>query len=286
MRIGVIGLGIIGARMAVRWREAGHEVCGWNRTASHARGLGIRLLKTPADVAVNSDVVVVVVADPAALKSVVRGTQGIASVSLKGKVVIDAGTVGPKDNQDAECAVRSAGGRFLETPFTGSRDAATAGKLVFYVGGNKSLMQKMLPVLMQVGRKCFHFGPVGRGSDMKLIMNMMLAGQMQSMAEGAMLVRKCGIAWSTFVEAYRMNAGWNLLCEMKIPKLRDRDFSTHFALKHMSKDVRLAVKRIRDLGVDLPHLRHTRKMFAEAMRRGYGDSDFSVLYRSLEDRQK
>lgn len=285
MKIGVIGLGIIGSRMAKRWLAAGHEVVGWNRTPSHARGLGIRLAATPAELAGLADLILVVVADPAALRQVVSGRNGIAAGSLKGKVVLNASTVGAVDNQRAEAAVRAADGRFLETPFTGSKDAATHGGLVFYVGGDKALLKKVEPILLQVGKKCLHFGPVGRGADMKLVMNMILASQMQSMSEGVLFVRRCGIDWSTFVEAYRMNAGWNLLCDMKVPKLCARDFSPHFALKHMSKDVRLALARAKAAGLVLPHARNTGKVYREAMRRGFGDLDFAAVYCALEARQ-
>lgn len=279
MHIGVAGLGIIGARMAQNWRKHGHEVTGWNRTPERAAGLGLPLVSTPRELAERAEVIMVVVADPPALQRVVSGPDGLCAGSLVGRVVLNSGTVGPADNRAAAQAVEAAGGEFLESPFTGSKTAAERGALVFYIGGEAGLLQRLTPLLLQVGRKIFHFGPVGAGADAKLVMNMMLASLMQAMAEGFTLARKAGLNMNTFVEAYRHNAGWSPLAELKVANMLTGDFSTHFALKHMNKDLRLALDRARELGVDLPQLRRVREVFSAAMEAGLGEEDFSALYR-------
>ena len=252
MKIGVIGLGIIGTRMALRWSQAGHEVMGWNRTAARAQGIGLRLAATPAGLARECDRIMIVVADPAALEAVISGPDGVAGVNLTGKVVFNASTVGGKHNQRAQTAVESAGGAFLETPFTGSKEGAEQGKLVFYAGGDAALLRREEPLLLHVGQKVIHFGRVGNAADVKLIMNMMVANLMQAMAEGFALARKAGLNMDSFLDAYRLNAGWCKLSEMKTPKILAGDYSTHFALKHMDKDLRLALERATELGLSLP----------------------------------
>ncbi len=281
MNIGVIGLGIIGSRMAANWAKAGHRVIGWNRTRATAERLGIGLAESPCHAARQSDVIMIVVADPAALERVVTGPDGVAAAPLHGKVVLNASTVGPADNQRAEAAVRQAGGSFLETPFTGSKAAAEAGKLTFFAGGDASLLQRMQPILLQVGQKVFHFGPVGRAADAKLIFNLMLANLMEAMAEGFAFARKAGLDMNLFVEAYRMNAGYSVLADMKAPKMLGQDFSPHFSLKHMDKDMRLAMERAAELKLDLPLTRRLKELFSEAMARGWSEEDFSVLYRQV-----
>ncbi len=282
MNIGIIGCGIIGSRMGRNWKKAGHRVVGWNRTPAHAENSGFPLMAAPALVAHTAEVIMITVADPAALVSVIEGPAGLASVSLRGKVVLNASTVGPGDNQRAAKAVREAGGEFLEAPFTGSKDGAAAAKLVFYIGGDEPLFRRMEPLLMQIGKQCFFFGPVGTAADAKLVMNMMLANLMEAMAEGFALVKKAGLNVATFVEAYKMNAGYSVLADMKIGKMLEGDYATHFSLKHMDKDVRLALERAAELKVACPLTERLKEVFTEGMEAGWGEEDFAVVYRLIQ----
>lgn len=284
MNIGVIGLGIIGSRMAANWQKAGHTVRGWNRTRANAGNLGIPLCATPAELASASELIMVVVADPPALDAVLAGPGGVCSTPLAGRIVLNSSTVGADDNIRAAKAVTAAGGRFLETPFTGSKGAAEAGKIVFYAGGEKDLLREVEPVLLQTGSKIFHFGGVGAAADTKLIMNLMLANAMQAMAEGYAFAEKAGLDMKTFVEAHKLNAGWSGLCDMKAPKLLTRDFSPHFALKHMNKDIRLALKRSDALGLKLKQAANLVDIYALAMQQGLGEDDISVLAKAIETR--
>lgn len=284
MRIGVIGLGIIGSRMAAHWSKAGHEVTAWNRTRRVAGKPGITMADTPREVAERCERIMIVVADPAALDRVVAGSDGVASGLLAGKVVMNASTVGPADNLRADAAVRKAGGRFLEVPFTGSKAAAEAGKLIFFAGGEAEVVRLCEPVLLQAGQKVVHFGPVGKGADAKLIFNLMIANLAEAMAEGFAFMRKAGLDADRFMEAYRLNAGYSVLADMKTPKILSGDFSPHFSLKHMDKDVRLALERAEELQLDLPLTRRLKELFSEAMGRGWGEEDFAVLYRQVAEK--
>jgi 3-hydroxyisobutyrate dehydrogenase-like beta-hydroxyacid dehydrogenase len=284
MNIGIIGCGIIGSRMGQGWQRAGHRVIGWNRTQAHAKDAGFPVVDSPVAVASESDVIVIVVADPPALISVTEGPQGLTRVSLKGKVILNASTVGPEDNQRAARQIQDAGGEFLEIPFTGSKGGAEAGKLVFYVGGDKDLAARMEPLLLQIGQKCFHFGAVGTAADAKLIMNMMLANLMEAMTEGLVFAGKAGLDRATFIEAYKMNAGYSVLADMKIGKMLAGDYSTHFSLKHMDKDVRLALERAAELKTACPLTERLKEVFSEAMKTGWGEEDFSVVYRLISEK--
>lgn len=279
MNIGVIGCGIIGSRMGRNWQKAGHSVLGWNRTRAHAEGLGFPLAESPLDLASRSEVIMVVVADPAALESVIGA---MTRTSLTGKIVLNASTVGPHDNQRADEAVRAAGGQFAETPFTGSKTSAEAARLVFYVGGENALVKRIEPLLLQIGQKLFHFGSVGSAADAKLIMNLMLANLMEAMAEGYLIARKAGLNMQTFLDAYKANAGYSVLADMKSASMLAGNFETHFSLKHMDKDIRLALARAGELQASCPLTQRLKELFAEGMARGWGEEDFSVLFRLIE----
>lgn len=284
MNIGIAGCGIIGSRMGRNWAKAGHSVIGWNRTPSRAQNIGFPLVSTPAELASRSDIIMVVVSDPAALKSVIERPHGIASIPLNGKIVLNASTVGMADNQSAARTVMQAGGEFLETPFTGSKGGAEAAKLVFYIGGEMALLERVKPFLLQIGMQCFHFGTVGTAADAKLIMNMMLANLLEAMGEGLVFARKAGLDMKTFVEAYKMNAGYSVLADMKIGKMLGDDYETHFSLKHMDKDLRLAQDRARALKVATPLTDRLKEIFSAGMEAGWGEEDFAVLYRLLKQK--
>ena len=284
MKIGIIGCGIIGSRIGQNWKKAGHSVVGWNRTAAHAQDLGFPLMDSPALLATQSDIIVIVVSDPPALISVIEGPAGIASAQLKGKIILNASTVGPGDNLRAARAVEQAGGEFLEVPFTGSKDGAANGKLIFYVGGKSALFTRMEPLLLQIGRKCFYFGAVGTAADAKLIMNMMLANLMEAMAEGMVFAQKAGLDPATFIEAYKLNAGYSVLADMKLATMLSNNYSTHFSLKHMDKDIRLALERARALQMATPLTARLKEVLSEGMAAGWGDEDFSVLYRLIQQK--
>ena len=284
MNIGVIGLGIIGSRMAANWTKAGHTVLGWNRTRASAAELGIALAATPREVVSRSDVIMIVVADPPALDRVVAGEDGVAAAPLAGKVVLNASTVGPADNRRAAAAVRRAGGDFVEVPFTGSKGAAEAGKLIFFAGGETATVRRLEPLLLQIGQRVVYFGSVGKAADAKLVFNLMIANQMEAMAEGFAFARKAGLAPDRFMEAYRLNAGYSVLADLKTPKILGNDFTPHFSLKHMDKDIRLALERASELKLDLPLTCRLKDLFTEAMARGWGEDDFAVLYRQVAEK--
>lgn len=284
MKIGVVGLGIIGSQMARHWARAGHAVVTWNRTRAVAERLGLDPQPTPREVALKSDVIMIVVADPAALRRVVSGPDGLVAASLTGKAVMNASTVGPADNLEAAAAVRTAGGDYLETPFTGSKMAAEAAKLTFFVGGDEAVRKRLEPLLLQVGHKAIPFGAIGRAADAKLIFNLMIANVMQAMAEGFAFARKAGLDMDRFLEAFKANAAYSGLADLKVPKILSRDFSPHFALKHMDKDLRLALERAGELKLDLPLTRQLKSAFNEAMTRGWGEDDFAVLYRLVAEK--
>ena len=119
----------------------------------------------------------------------------------------------------------------------------------------------------------------GAAADAKLIMNLMLASQMEAMAEGFVLAQKAGLETATFIDAYKMNAGYSVLAGMKLGTMLAGDYSTHFALKHMDKDVRLALQRVRALGAKAPLTERLKEVFSAAMDAGMGEDDFSTLYR-------
>jgi 3-hydroxyisobutyrate dehydrogenase-like beta-hydroxyacid dehydrogenase len=178
--------------------------------------------------------------------------------------------------------VQKTGAAFLEAPFTGSRPAAEQRKTVYYVGGDRAVLEKVRPLLERLGSSILHIGPLGSASTMKLAMNVNIALVTQALCESLAMARKAGISDDTYFAALKLNASNSGVAALKEPKLRQRDFSPQFSLKHMAKDLRLALEAAE--GLPLPHARNVLKIYQEGLDRGWAEEDFSVLSRLLDAR--
>lgn len=274
MKIGIIGLGIIGGTWARHYEAAGLLAGTWNRTPQPSFP---RWLPTPEAVAAASDLIQIVVADPPAVRSVL---DQIVPVLGPGKVVVQSSTIDPESSADFLARVTARGARYLEAPFTGSKPAAEARKTVFYLGGDEALVAELDPVLALVSEVRLRIGDHRQAATLKLAMNLNIAAQMEALCEALVLARRAGVADDVFFGAMACNAGRSGLTALKEPKLRAGDFSPQFSVKHMLKDMRLA-SRINGCE-DFPVLDAVRDRLAAAERAGYADEDFSAVLKLLE----
>src|SRR5262249_29581751 len=206
-KVGVIGLGLMGRPMALNLVKAGHEVTVWNRTASRADEVvaaGGKLGKSPKEVAAASDVLLTMVSDPAALEEVLWGAGGKGGGAMEalkpGSVYIDSSTVSPSLARTIAAACAQQGVKFLDAPVTGGDWGAKKGELVFMVGGDSETLKSVEPILGVMGKKWFHLGPIGAGQTIKLAMNLILALQVDALAEALALVTKAGLQGEKLVE--------------------------------------------------------------------------------------
>ncbi|CAM3124437.1 NAD(P)-dependent oxidoreductase [Rariglobus hedericola] len=273
MKIGVIGLGIIGGVWARHYQAADKLAGAWNRTPQPDFP---QWKESPEAVASAADVVQIVVADPPAVRAVI---ERILPALGPGKVVVQSSTIDPQSSDEFRTLVKATGARYLEAPFTGSKPAAEQAQSVFYLGGEAELIAKLEPLLATVSATRFHIGDHKQAATLKLAMNLNLAVQMQALSESLVLARRAGISDDVFFGALGKNAGYSGLTKLKEPKLRAGDFSPQFSVKHMLKDVRLA-SRINGCE-DFPVLDTVRDCLAAADRAGYADEDFAALIKLL-----
>lgn len=273
MKIGVIGLGIIGAVWVRHYEAAGVLGGTWNRTAQPDFP---RWQDSPEAVAAKVDALQIVVADPPAVRTLLAR---IRPALGPGKIVIQSSTIDPKSSDEFHALVTAAGARYLEAPFTGSKPAAEQRQSVFYLGGDDALIAEVEPVLALVSQARLRIGDHRQAASLKLAMNLNLAAQMQALAEALTLSRRAGIADEVFFGALARNAGYSGLVKLKEPKLRAGDFAPQFSVKHMLKDVRLA-SAINGC-TDFPVLDTVRESLAAAERAGWADEDFSALIKLL-----
>jgi 3-hydroxyisobutyrate dehydrogenase-like beta-hydroxyacid dehydrogenase len=271
-RIAVVGLGIIGTAWAQNLHADALIVRAWNRTPKDLPFFEADLAKAVAD----AEMIIVVVADPPAVESVL---EVILPHLRPAQLVVQSSTISAHWTRLFAERVQATGADFLEAPFTGSKPAAEARKMVFYLGGATESVEKARPVLQRLASHILHVGALGSASSLKLAMNLNLALMSEALGESLTLARTQGISDDIYFEALHLNVGRSGLSDLKEPKLRVRDYSLQFALKHMLKDIRLVLETAGDL--ELP-LAKTLKSFADkGIEHGFGEDDFSGLIRLL-----
>ena len=271
-RAGVLGLGIIGSRVAARLQSAGFPLAVWNRTARDFSGLPA-LASAPAAVAREADILQIFVADDAALHRTVRD---MLPALGPGHVVVSHATVAPETVRVlAQEISASTGAAFLDAPFTGSRDAAAQGQLNYYASGDASALARARPVLEASAKSILPCGEIGQASAIKLATNIMAAAAAVSLAEAIHLLRANGIDPQLLVAALENNAARSGVTDLKLPCMLGDDFAPRFSARNMRKDLRLAQ------AAGAPDQRALTeamlRLYEQACDAGLGDEDFATV---------
>jgi 3-hydroxyisobutyrate dehydrogenase-like beta-hydroxyacid dehydrogenase len=271
IRPGVLGLGLIGSRVAARLQAAGLQPAVWNRTPRDFPGLPA-LAGRPAAVARAADILQVFVADDDALKATIEDL--LPELGPR-HVVLSHATVSP-DTVDALAArVAASGAGFLDAPFTGSRDAAAAGQITYYIGGDEAALDRARPVLDCSAKAVIPLGPVGTASAVKLATNVMAAAAAVSLAEAINLLRARGLDPALLATALETNAARSGVTDLKLPCMLGGDFAPRFSVRNMRKDLRLARDSSEPARRALTEAMLL--LFEAACDRGLGDEDFSAV---------
>lgn len=286
VKVGLIGLGLMGQPIGANLRKAGHALTVWNRTASRANelvALGAKLAMSPKEAAAASDVLLTIVSDPPALESILWGADGKDSGALAGlnpgSIYIDSSTVSPALARKiaAACAERKV--RFLDAPVTGGDWGAKKGELVFMVGGDAAVLKEVEPILGVLGKRWFHLGPNGAGQTIKLAMNMILALQVDALAEALALVTRAGLKGEDLVEVMQSSMARSGVLDVKAPNLLKGEYKPSFPLRLMHKDLGLALELANQIGVALPATAAARETYSYVKGAAKEDLDYSAVMR-------
>ena len=277
MKIAILGLGIIGSAWAKNLISDGHQVRCWNRTPKEFPNFCASL---PAAVE-DAEAIFLVVADPPAVQSVL---EGILPKLHAGQMLIQCSTISAHWTWQFAQQVEATGAEFLEAPFTGSKLAAQDRKTVYYLGGEADLIARARPILEPISSTILHIGPRGTASSLKLAMNMNIAGIAQTLCESLTLCRAAGVSDDVYFEALSRNVAHSPLSDLKQPKLRQADYSPQFSLKHMGKDLRLALETAAEHGLAIGQTEHLKAVYDRGIEAGWKEDDFIGLIRLLEKR--
>lgn len=281
MDVAFLGMGIMGSRMATNLAKAAFKVRVWNRTPEKAAALaeaGCFLAASPRIAAEGAEAVFTMLSDPEALRQVAFGTQGFLDAMAPGSIWVDHSTVDPTTSRQMGANAVNRGLRFLDVPVSGSSGAAAAGKLVFFAGGEASDLEKITPMLLAMGARIVHAGPVGAGATLKLVNNAFLAQAQAAWSESLGLAERLGLSARTVHDAILPTHVAPAFLALKRAKIEGRDWAAEFPLKHALKDIRLALAAARESGLHLRQLEASESLYSQAASQGLGESDISAVH--------
>jgi 3-hydroxyisobutyrate dehydrogenase-like beta-hydroxyacid dehydrogenase len=271
----------MGGSMASNLVKAGHEVRVWNRTPGKSVE-GARSANSPAEAAQGAEVVWMCVSDTAAVESVLFGAGGVEQALAQGMTVVDSSTILPAATRKFAKRVRAKGANYVDAPVTGSKIGAAEGKLVFIVGGEEQVIQKLDPLFAAMGKAIIHMGGNGMGQTAKIGMNLMIALMYEGFAEALVLTSKLGLKPELLLQLVQQSMVRSGVTDYKAPFVLKRDFTPNFPLRLMHKDIKLMLEAAQENRVKLPGLETVEEVYDVAAEEGMSDLDYAATLELLE----
>src|SRR3954451_19004694 len=286
MKIGFIGLGIMGSRMAANLQKHGDALVVFNRTGAKAKPLldkGASFAESPAKLAEQVDVLFTMQANPDAVEQAALGTNGFLNHLRSNALWVDCSSVNPSFSRKmaAEAARREV--HFVDAPATGSALPAAEAKLIFWVGADPADLETIRPLLLCMGNKIVHTGGHGTGASMKMVVNLLLGNAMAAFAEGMALVEGLGISREVLYDSLLGTPAIAPFLASKREKIESRNYEAEFPLRWMQKDMHLGSVSAYESGVAMPVTNAAKELYRLAMRGGNATEDFSAVYEYLSN---
>ena len=283
--VALLGLGIMGTGMAQNLLKAGFPLTVYNRTRAKADTLkeqGARVADSPREAASRAQVVLSMVGDDIASRAMWLGAEGALAGAQPGATVIECSTLSLEWVRELAQLAEDRNLAFLDSPVTGSKDAAAAGELRLLVGGNAAVLEQARPVLEAVSRRLDLYGPTGSGALAKLINNLMGAVQVVALAEGLALAERAGLDMEQVLSLIINGAPGSPIVKGKAARMANSDYDdTQFALRWMHKDATYALRAADDFGAPMPTVAAAREVYRMARNLGLDDADFAAVIEAL-----
>ena len=280
IRIGFIGLGLMGNPMATNIHKAGFPLTVYNRSVKRTaefKKLGISIATSPKELARQSDVVITMVTGPTDVEDVLFGNDGVAKGKHVGLVVVDMSTIGVSAAKEIGKKLKQENIDFIDAPVTGSTMRAKSAELTIFIGGNEKTFEKIKPMFLAMGNNLCYIGVTGTGQAIKLVNNALVAIATAGLAEGMLLADALKISRQNAAKALQDTPVFSAYMKMKLPNMVNDDFTTAFSVANMHKDLLLALKELKKSKKKLPILSLVAKLFGATKERGMGDKDISAV---------
>ncbi|KAM3093719.1 NAD(P)-dependent oxidoreductase [Phormidesmis sp. 146-35] len=279
VKIGFLGIGLMGLPMAQRLIDAGHSLTVYNRTASKLESLtGAAIAPSPQEAIANSDCVILMLTDASAIQTTLLSD----AAKLTRKTVIQMGTIAPLESQAIRDQVVAAGGDYLEAPVLGSIPEARSGSLMIMVGAEPQQFDRWLPVLQVLGSDPVLLGSVGSAAAVKLSLNQLIGSLTSAFAASLGLVAAQGVEVEAFMKILRQSALYAPTFDKKLQRMRDRDYSNpNFPTKHLQKDINLFLTAAQSAKLEVSNVEGVQKVLDRAIALGLSDADYSALFSAI-----
>jgi len=284
-RVGFIGLGIMGKGMANNLLKAGFALTVWNRTASRMDTLveaGAKAGKSPADVAANSDIIVVCVSDTPDVEKVILDEDGVIHGAKKGSLVVDCSTISPQVTREIAAKLGEKGVKMLDAPVSGGSEGAARGTLTIMVGGDEDQFQRALPIFQAMGKTVTHIGPNGTGQTVKLVNQVLVVGNCLAMCEALLLAQAGGVDLQKTFDAISQGAAGSWMFTNRGPQIMKRDWRPGFTIALQQKDLRLVLDAADELGVPLAGTSLIFNLYRTLEKMGLQEEGNHALVKALE----
>jgi len=283
VRIGFVGLGLMGSRLVQRLHASGWKVQAWNRSPEPARAMalkGVPIAESIAKLVADSDVVISSLANDAAVESVYFDGGGVFSSARPGTIVLEMSTISPQLSQRLHQKASDQGIRLLDVAISGSTPAVEAGAITLLAGGDRETFEQCTPIYESIARQWFLIGGPTSGIQMKLVVNLLLGVDMQAIAEAVSLGEHLRIDTNVLLDVLAKTAVIPPAFVGKFRKIRDNDYSPEFPLRLMSKDMDLVMATAAELGAKLPAAKAAQAELASNLASS-GDLDLSAITPSV-----
>jgi 3-hydroxyisobutyrate dehydrogenase-like beta-hydroxyacid dehydrogenase len=271
MRITVLGLGIIGSIWAKNWEADGHTVTTWNRTAKpDAPGWQPDLVDAVQD----AELIALVLSDGSVTKQILEQVLPHAPADA---IFAQHATIAQEETKNLAKIVQASGRGYLDMPFTGSKPAAEERQTVYFIGDDNHTYARVAETYESLSGHRFQCGGVGQAAAIKLCMNLIIAGTYQAMAEGLQLARQSGLSDELFFQVFDKNICRSGLADLKGDKMRQGDWAPQFSIKHLHKDLHLALNLGQTSGYLPPACQRIAQLYSDALAAGEGGLDFAAV---------
>jgi 3-hydroxyisobutyrate dehydrogenase-like beta-hydroxyacid dehydrogenase len=282
MKVGVVGLGTMGAPMARHLISAGHDVTVWNRTRAKEEPLaelGAQRAETAAAAAAGADAVLTCVSDDPDLEAVVFGPDGVASTLPAGSVLVDCSTASPTLARDLAERLAVDGRLFVDAPVSGGSEGAEKGTLTVFLGGSDEAVALAMPVVQAFGARITHLGPAGSGQAAKAVNQVVLAGVYAGVAEGVVLAERFGLPSDALLAALGAGAADSWVLRNRAANMVNSSYPLGFRTSLHLKDVRIALREAAAMDLTLDVAQLVAGIENQLVEAGFGDEDVSNLAR-------
>ena len=285
-RVGFIGLGIMGSRMAANLARADFDVTVYNRTAEKADAWvaehGGRVARTPREAAEGAAAVITMVVDGSQVEQVLLGEDGAAYGVAPGTLVIDMSTIAPADARRIGAALAERGLPFVDAPVSGSAPKAEDGTLTIMIGGSEEDVARARPCFEAMGEKILHVGELGQGQTVKVISNTVGATNCATLAQALVVGKAAGVDLPSLVGVLGASSAASYMVTLKAEPMLAHDYTPLFRLGHMLKDVGICLSESEAAGAPFPAAALARELYVAAQGRGLADEDFAAVLEAAE----